>query len=52
VSRRHWIRSFHGVEFLYFNISEAGTITWLILFVAILLEILATRLKRAQHVQR
>jgi phosphonate transport system permease protein len=35
----------------YFNIGEVGTITWLILFVAIFLEIGATRLKRTQHVQ-
>ena len=36
----------------YFNIGEVGTITWLILLVAIVLEIGATRLKRTQHVQR
>jgi phosphonate transport system permease protein len=36
----------------YFNIGEVGTITWLILFVAIALEIGATRLKRTQHVLR
>jgi phosphonate transport system permease protein len=36
----------------YFNIGEVGYITWLILIVAIVLEISATRLKRAQHVQR
>jgi phosphonate transport system permease protein len=36
----------------YFNIGEVGTITWLILGVAIVMEILATRLKQAQHVQR
>jgi phosphonate transport system permease protein len=36
----------------YFNTGEVGTITWLILLVAILLEIGATRLKRTQHVQR
>ena len=36
----------------YFNIGEVGTITWLILFVAIALEIGATRLKRTQHVQQ
>ncbi|MGA2641818.1 MAG: ABC transporter permease subunit, partial [Spirochaetia bacterium] len=36
----------------YFNIGEVGAITWLILFVAILLELGATRLKRTQHVQR
>ena len=35
----------------YFNIGEVGTITWLILLVAIFLEIGATRLKRTQHVQ-
>jgi len=34
----------------YFNIGEVGTITWLILLVAIVLEIGATRLKRTQHV--
>lgn len=36
----------------YFNTGEVGTITCLILFVAILLEIGATRLKRTQHIQR
>jgi len=36
----------------YFNIGEVGTITWLILGVAIVLEIGATRLKHTQHVQR
>jgi len=36
----------------YFNLGEVGFITYLILFVAILLEIGATRLKARQHVQR
>jgi phosphonate transport system permease protein len=36
----------------YFNIGEVGFITWLILAVAILLEIGATWLKRKQHVHR
>jgi phosphonate transport system permease protein len=36
----------------YFDIREVGCITWLILAVAIALEIGATRLKRAQRVQR
>ena len=36
----------------YFNIGEVGYISWLILLVAILLEISATRLKQTQHVQR
>jgi phosphonate transport system permease protein len=36
----------------YFNIGEVGYITYLILVVAILLEIGATRLKARQHVQR
>jgi phosphonate transport system permease protein len=36
----------------YFNIGEVGFITYLILAVAILLEIGATRLKSRQHVQR
>jgi phosphonate transport system permease protein len=35
----------------YFNIGEVGYITWLILIVAVLLEVVATRLKRTQHVQ-
>lgn len=34
----------------YFNIGEVGTITWLILLVAIALEIGATRLKQGRHV--
>jgi phosphonate transport system permease protein len=36
----------------YFNIGEVGTIAWLILGVAILMEIGATRLKARQHVQK
>jgi phosphonate transport system permease protein len=36
----------------YFNIGEVGFITWLILGVAILMEIGATWLKRTQHVHR
>jgi len=36
----------------YFNIGEVGFITYLILFVAIFLEIGATRLRARQHVQR
>ena len=36
----------------YFNIGEVGYISWLILLVAIMLEISATRLKRTQYVQR
>ncbi len=36
----------------YFNIGEVGYISWLILLVAIMLEISATRLKQTQHVQR
>ncbi len=36
----------------YFNIGEVGFITYLILFVAILLELGAMRLKARQHVQR
>jgi phosphonate transport system permease protein len=36
----------------YFNIGEVGFITWLILAVALLLEIGATWLKRRQHVHR
>jgi phosphonate transport system permease protein len=36
----------------YFNIGEVGFITYLILIVAIILEIGAMRLKAGQHVQR
>jgi phosphonate transport system permease protein len=36
----------------YFNIGEVGSITWLILLVAVVLEILAIRLKRSQQVHR
>jgi phosphonate transport system permease protein len=36
----------------YFNLGEVGSITWLILIVAILLEVGATKLKSRQHVDR
>ncbi len=36
----------------YFNIGEVGYITWLIMIVAIALEVGATRLQRSQHVER
>jgi len=36
----------------YFDIAEVGLITWLILAVAVCLEIGATRLKRTQHTHR
>jgi phosphonate transport system permease protein len=39
-------------SYRFMNIRETGYITWLILLVAIILEIVATRLKAHQRVQR